>query len=292
MPCSIATGRSWPNCFRSGPSFRGDHRYGDRLTDASVAGQARQFDFWRGVLADLDRIDTRQLGREDQVSSPCCDGAARTCSPSSPMSGRSMTVNSASISFHSFFTNMLLGTPVTNEAQVEQLLARMAAYPRRIDEEIANLRRGMAAGWVPSQPVLREVLRQLDHQLAEPVDKSVYLPAVHAARQCDSGADAGVLEAARCATRRAGHAAGGAAAARIRRQRVPCRRARRGRPVTLPARRRGLRAATCGRTRPPRSRPSRSTRSDSSMSSACSARWTLRGATRSSTATCARSSAT
>jgi len=156
-------------------TFRGDHRFGNRLTDASLAGKTREFDFWRGILAALDRLDVRQLGREDQLSvallrQRCVDVLALESYPGA----RSLTVNAAPFPFQGDFAALMRNSPVQTEAQVEQLLARMAAYPTRVDQEIDSLRRGMAAGWVPSQPVLREVLRQLDVQLAAALDKSAY----------------------------------------------------------------------------------------------------------------------
>ena len=156
-------------------TIRGDHRFGDRLTDASPAGQARFYAFWRQTLADLDGLDRAQLSRDDQVSVDVLRRVCRDFLNLEPYPGaRSMTVGATSFAFQVGFANLMRIAPVATEAQVEQLLARMAAYPTRVDQEIANLRRGMAAGWVPAQPVLREVVRQLDQQLSEPPDKGTY----------------------------------------------------------------------------------------------------------------------
>lgn len=45
----------------------GDHRFDDRLDDVSAAGRARLVDFSRGLLTELDAIDTTRLSRENQV---------------------------------------------------------------------------------------------------------------------------------------------------------------------------------------------------------------------------------
>ena len=67
--------------------------------------------------------------------------------------------------------------PVNNEAQVRQWLARLAAYPARVDQEIAILRHGLALGWVTSKPVLARAIAQVEGQLPEDVTKSpVYEP--------------------------------------------------------------------------------------------------------------------
>jgi uncharacterized protein (DUF885 family) len=57
-----------------------------------------------------------------------------------------------------------------DRAQAEQLLARMAALPRRMDDEITRLREGLAAGWVPPREVLDRALAQIDKQLPAPLE--------------------------------------------------------------------------------------------------------------------------
>jgi uncharacterized protein (DUF885 family) len=67
--------------------------------------------------------------------------------------------------------------PVHNEAQVRQWLARLAAYPARVEQEIAILRRGQALAWVTAKPVLSRAIAQIEGQLPEDVTKSpVYEP--------------------------------------------------------------------------------------------------------------------
>ena len=48
----------------------------------------------------------------------------------------------------SALAGLLQAMPVDTGAQVEQLLARLAAYPVRMAQEIARLERGLALGWV------------------------------------------------------------------------------------------------------------------------------------------------
>jgi uncharacterized protein (DUF885 family) len=53
----------------------------------------------------------------------------------------------------------------------------MAAFPVRMDQEIAQLRRSAALGWVPSRDVLLRVQEQLAAQLAGgPEDMPHYAP--------------------------------------------------------------------------------------------------------------------
>ena len=76
--------------------------------------------------------------------------------------------------FQSGFAGLLQASPVDSAVQAQQILARMAAYPRRVEQEIALLREGMALGWVPPRNVLERVLPQIDSQIDVTLDKSPF----------------------------------------------------------------------------------------------------------------------
>jgi len=45
----------------------GDHRYDSEIDDLSAAGQQKVLAAYKGLVADLDRIDVSKLSRENQV---------------------------------------------------------------------------------------------------------------------------------------------------------------------------------------------------------------------------------
>lgn len=68
--------------------------------------------------------------------------------------------------FQNYFVDLLKASPVNTRAQAEQVLARMAAYPRRVHQELVRLREGQSLGWIASRPVITRALATLDIQLA------------------------------------------------------------------------------------------------------------------------------
>jgi uncharacterized protein (DUF885 family) len=76
--------------------------------------------------------------------------------------------------FQTGFAGLLRAVPVTDREQVEQALARMAAYPWRVEQELVLLREGLALRWVPPREVLERVLAQIDGQLAPAMDQSPF----------------------------------------------------------------------------------------------------------------------
>jgi uncharacterized protein (DUF885 family) len=157
-------------------TFRGDHRFGDRWTDNRPAAREQRDHEDRGTLQQLKAIDRTGLDATDQVS---LDMAVRNLEDEvrlQPYLGyRSLTLG-AMWGFHTALPEVLRVNPSRTRAEVEQMLARLAAYPATLDTEIENLKRGMATGWVPPKAVLQRVLSALDGLLVAPGASAIYEP--------------------------------------------------------------------------------------------------------------------
>jgi uncharacterized protein (DUF885 family) len=173
--------RHWEWTARTLPEFatyRGDHRFGDRLSDASEAGQAQRERDIAGFLAEARAIARDKLGGTDRVSLDLfIDNQQRFLEQAAFPAARGMTLRALG-GPQTQFAELLQVMPTRSAAQVEQMLTRMAvAFPRRLGEEMAQLRRSAAAGWVPARDVLQRVLAQIDAQITLPtIDTPYYTP--------------------------------------------------------------------------------------------------------------------
>jgi uncharacterized protein (DUF885 family) len=169
--------RSWEDRARRFPewaTFRGDHRFDDRLRDSSPAALADADAELRRLLAEADTIDARALSPTDRVSLELFrHQIARGVAMQSHPGYRTMSLGALG-GFHTGLASLLGMMPVATEPQVRNLLARMAALPRRVDEEIVQLRRGITLGYVPPRPVLERVLAQLDGQIGPAGDANPF----------------------------------------------------------------------------------------------------------------------
>lgn len=156
-------------------TYRGDHRFGDRLNDGSPQARERWFALARELLARLEALPSGALGRQDRLSVEVLARRFRLSLASEPFADyETMTVDASPWPFQASFASLLRASPMETEAQARQVLARMRAYPGRVEQEIAKLRRGMAAGWVPPRRALEVALGQLDVQLASRGEASIY----------------------------------------------------------------------------------------------------------------------
>ena len=160
--------RQWEDVsrrFPEGSTFRGDLRYNDSLSDQSAEAIAAYDQQVRRWLAEARAIARDRLDATDRVSLDLFIGKMQRQVEEQAFPGyRSLRLSSLG-GVQSDFSELLKASPVRNRLQVEQMLRRMAAYPKQMDQEIAGLRRGMALGWVASRNVLDRVLAQIGDQL-------------------------------------------------------------------------------------------------------------------------------
>jgi uncharacterized protein (DUF885 family) len=155
-------------------TYLGDHRYGDRLADASREAVAAEYTTARRDLAAARAIRREGLSPQDRVSLDIFVLQLEEHLRFEPFVGfRSMSLGALG-GFHTEFADLLRASPVSTRGEAEQMLARMAAYPKRVEQELVWLREGMQLRWVPPRTVLERVLPAIDGQFAADVDKSPY----------------------------------------------------------------------------------------------------------------------
>ena len=171
---------AWESEARAAPEWatlRGDLRFNDKLTDRSAAALAARDAFARDMLARAKAVDACLLNDTDRVSLALFVARYQQEVALQGFAGwRTLTLGTL-YGAQSALAGFARNVPVGNEAQVKQWLARLAAYPARVDQEIAILHQGMALGWVTAKPVLARAIAQIEGQLPEDVTKSpVYEP--------------------------------------------------------------------------------------------------------------------
>ena len=167
----------WEAAMRRHPewaTYVGDKRYGDRLYDASAENEANAFAEARQQLRQAESIDRSALTARDRTSLDVYIHGLRDELNFEPLVGwRRMSLGAIG-GFHTSFADLLRDSPVAQRDEAEQVLARLAAYPKRVDQELVRLREGLALGWVAPKPVIERVLASLDKQLAASSDASPF----------------------------------------------------------------------------------------------------------------------
>ncbi|MES2715977.1 MAG: DUF885 domain-containing protein [Pseudomonadota bacterium] len=169
--------RAWEDAMRRYPPFAtyvGDHRYGDRLVDASPEAEAASYAMAHQLLREARAIDRQALDAKDRSSLDLFIHGLDDELLFEPLVGWRRLTLTAIHGFQNELGGLLQASPADNAAQAGQVLARLAAYPLRVEQELARLRQGMALGWVTARPVVDRVLATLDLQLAATAEQSPF----------------------------------------------------------------------------------------------------------------------
>jgi len=158
----------------------GDHRYDDRLTDASPDAEARREQHEREQLKALRRIDVDVLTGEDRISYDIAVENAQLAVDWQKYPAMRTRVISAKNGVQLGLPSLMEDLPVRTEADARHALARLKAMPRRIAQDIAWLREGRRVGWVTFKASLSQVPEQIDKLLAKaPADQPLLAPFNH-----------------------------------------------------------------------------------------------------------------
>ncbi|MFM6853461.1 MAG: DUF885 domain-containing protein [Sphingopyxis sp.] len=161
--------------------FRGDMRYadqlGDNITDAYFAGERSAA---QNELAQLARIDRAALNETDQLAYDVFQytnqQALETLTPETLALTAVRPINHF-FGVHTFYPTFASGkgaAPFRTITDYENNLKRHTQFATMIDRSIGRFREGMASGVVETKMTIRNVIAQLDTQLAQPMAQSPY----------------------------------------------------------------------------------------------------------------------
>src|ERR1700754_3569630 len=148
-----------------------------RLDTVDAASQARRLAYWNDVLAQLDRIDARALSGTVKVDYAVYREQIFNLAAAQRFAQWQMPFNSDS-AFWSDVGYVLHGEDLRAREDYQHYTERLRQIPAYMDQEIANMRLGLARGFTVPREVLdgRDVSIAAVAQLKNPEDSALYKP--------------------------------------------------------------------------------------------------------------------
>ncbi len=149
-------------------TLAGDNRFNHRLTDLSFEATEQRKTHEREMLDRIRKINRAALAGQDRISydlflrdkTLAVEGQRfpSELAPINQMQGLQIE-----------FPQLMGAMPLATLKDYENYLARLAAFPRYIDQTIALMKRGVDVKWTPPALPLRSVSAQIEGQIsAEP----------------------------------------------------------------------------------------------------------------------------
>ncbi len=145
----------------------GDRRFDDRLPDLSLPARERELARLRGLRVQVESVSESALGPEEVVTRDLLLGEIDADLARGACALEDWAID-ARDGLQVAFLRLPELQPVRTVAEGKAMVARWQAMPAALDQQNANLRRGLAAGKVATSDEVKRVLGQLDDLLAKP----------------------------------------------------------------------------------------------------------------------------
>ena len=157
-------------------TYEGDHRYNDRLSDMSAAGEAAQLEQVKAFRAELDAIDVKELHDADVMNHEMFGMMLDEAIEGARFHLHELPVNQMT-GYHLSFPQMLDFQPLAKAEQFGDYFARLRGFKKQLGDVIDNMRAGMQSGRVQPKHLMEQVLPQLQSLMGgAPEDSIFYLP--------------------------------------------------------------------------------------------------------------------
>jgi len=142
-------------------SLLGDHRWNDRSSDLSAAAEAAELAASRSFLARLEAVDPRGFPEQEALTRTLLVRQLREQVEDSRFEWWKMRVSQMS-GVHLQAPQLASLLAFHSARDYDDYAVRLRNLPRQLDDTIANMRLGMAAGLVPPRFLLEKVAAQAE----------------------------------------------------------------------------------------------------------------------------------
>jgi uncharacterized protein (DUF885 family) len=169
----------WMTALEEDPFFAtgaGIDDYNDRVPAVAPADQARRLEQAKGFLARLDALDAGAMTADDKLNADLLRFILKHDVALAAYNSWRIPFLSDS-GFHNGMGYVVSATAFRTESDYRAYLKRLAALPGYIDQNIANMRQGLADGFAQPKEILGGILPSFDAQAAPtPADHPLYEP--------------------------------------------------------------------------------------------------------------------
>jgi uncharacterized protein (DUF885 family) len=149
----------------------GDNRFNDRLTDFSPEAIERRKAHERAMLDRIRKIQRSRLKGQDLISYDLFLLDKKLNVEGQRFPAELMPIDQMN-GVHLTFGQLITNTPFRHSKDYENYLARLAAFPKQIDQLIALMKRGIESRWVQPPVPLRSLASQIEGQISDDPERS------------------------------------------------------------------------------------------------------------------------
>jgi uncharacterized protein (DUF885 family) len=152
----------------------GERRYNDRWADLSLDAIARRRLHSEEVLAKARSLDRTQLSSADQLNYDLFSLDARLAVEGNRFHAEYLPISPRQ-GVHQEVAELIHLTPLSTVKDYEDLIKRLTAFPKLVEQTMVLMRKGLETGITPPKVILRQVGQQMSNQIfSDPTRSPVY----------------------------------------------------------------------------------------------------------------------
>lgn len=152
----------WEHTLKTSPEFAsilGDRRYNDQVSEVSEKAVREELAMSKKFLARFEAIDTRAFSEQEKLNRNLMVRDLRSGIEGAKFNAWQMPVNQMS-GIHLGAAQLPSLLPFATVKDYDDYIVRLGKFPKILDDTVANMRKGMAAGLMPPKFLLEKVAEQ------------------------------------------------------------------------------------------------------------------------------------
>jgi uncharacterized protein (DUF885 family) len=166
----------WETTMKRNPEFAsilGDKRYNDQVSDVSAKAVREDLETTKRYLKKFEAIDTTAFSEQERLNRDLMVRDLRENVEAAKFNGWQMPVNQMG-GIHLNAAQLPSMLTFQTVKDYEDYVTRLRKFPKVIDDTIANMRLGLAAGLMPPKFLLEKVATQAESIANTPLDQSPF----------------------------------------------------------------------------------------------------------------------
>lgn len=159
--------------YPEGATYEGDHRYDDMLSDNSEDAVKRDYDSTRAFLKDLLAIDYASLTVDNKLNYDLFKSSLEESIEGVKFNWHYMPMGQQ-WGLHIGFPQIVHYQPTSTYEEYQKYFKRLRGFEKKVDNEIANMKKGMSEGYMPPVFIMEQTLPQMEKVMNVEAEKSVF----------------------------------------------------------------------------------------------------------------------
>ncbi|MCI0715956.1 MAG: DUF885 domain-containing protein [Chlorobi bacterium] len=159
--------------YPEGATYEGDHRYDDMLSDNSEDAVKRDYDSTRAFLKDLLALDYGSLTEDNKLNYNLFKSSIEQSLEGEKFNWHYMPMGQQ-WGLHIGFPQIVHYQPVSTNEEYQKYFKRLRGFGKKVDNEIANMKKGMNEGYMSPVFIMEQTLPQMEKVMNVETEKSVF----------------------------------------------------------------------------------------------------------------------